>query len=106
MVGVQSPRRGGRVRDRIALDGWPAASVSQIPSARRYAASLEPYASGVYVNALSDDGQGGVRRAYSAPTLARLTALKDRYDPGNVFHRNHNIQPSTMPNPPNRSGGR
>jgi FAD/FMN-containing dehydrogenase len=26
--------------------------------------------------------------------LARPTGLKDRYDPDNVFHRNHNIRPS------------
>jgi FAD/FMN-containing dehydrogenase len=35
-----------------------------------------------------------VRHAYYAETLARLTALKDRYDPDNVFHLNHNIAPS------------
>ena len=92
----------------VTASRWtdPHEDEARTEAARRYAAALEPYASGVYVNALSDDGQGGVQRAYSAPTLARLTALKDRYDPGNVFHRNHNIQPSTMPNPPNRSGGR
>jgi FAD/FMN-containing dehydrogenase len=35
-----------------------------------------------------------VRHAYYVETLARLTALKDRYDPDNVFHLNHNIAPS------------
>jgi hypothetical protein len=35
-----------------------------------------------------------VRRAYSAEKLARLTAVKDDYDPENVFHLNQNIQPS------------
>jgi FAD/FMN-containing dehydrogenase len=63
-------------------------------AARRYGAAVEPFASGVYVNDLTDEGQAGIRRAYGADTLARLTALKDRYDPGNVFHLNHNIRPT------------
>jgi hypothetical protein len=62
--------------------------------ARRCAAALEPYASGVYVNALSDEGAEGVRRAYPADKLAGLTALKDAYDPDNVFHLNQNIRPT------------
>jgi nitrogen regulatory protein PII-like uncharacterized protein len=55
---------------------------------------MEPHASGVYVNGLSDEGIDGVRHAYRGATIARLTALKDRYDPENVFHLNHNIVPS------------
>lgn len=67
----------------------------RLATARRSAASLAPYASGVYVNALSDDGADGVARAYPPAGLARLTALKDAVDPGNVFHLNHNIAPSS-----------
>jgi FAD/FMN-containing dehydrogenase len=62
-------------------------------AARRYAGAVEPFASGVYVNALTDEGQAGLQRAYGAEQLARLAALKDRYDPHNVFHLNHNISP-------------
>jgi hypothetical protein len=43
------------------------------------------------VNALTDEGAAGVSRAYSPAKLDRLTALKDTWDPGNVFHLNHNI---------------
>ncbi len=72
-------------------------------AARRYAASLEPFAAGAYVNTLTDEGEPGVRRAYPEEKLARLTALKDRYDPGNVFHLNHNIRRHHRANTPRRA---
>ena len=68
---------------------------ARMATARQSAARLERFASGVYVNVLGDEGVGGVRRAYPAEKLARLTALKDAYDPDNVFHLNQNIPPST-----------
>ena len=79
----------------VAVAGWtdPAQDLARISAARRYGAVVEPFASGVYVNDLTDEGQAGIRRAYGPDTLARLAALKDRYDPGNVFHLNHNIRP-------------
>jgi FAD/FMN-containing dehydrogenase len=72
----------------------PAEDDVRMATARRSAAALTPFASGAYVNALSDDGAAGVRRAYPPAKLARLTALKDAVDPHNVFHLNHNIAPS------------
>jgi FAD/FMN-containing dehydrogenase len=72
----------------------PAEDDERMAAARRSAAALEPYASGVYVNALTDEGAAGVRRAYPPGKLARLSALKNAYDPNNVFHLNHNIQPT------------
>ena len=63
-------------------------------AARREAAKLDPFAAGAYVNALSDEGEAGVRRAYSDAKRARLTAVKDAYDPDNAFHLNHNIAPT------------
>jgi FAD/FMN-containing dehydrogenase len=47
-------------------------------------------------SAETDEGQAGVYRADGPAKLARLTVLKDRYDPANVFHLNHNIRPSAM----------
>jgi len=80
----------------VAVANWtdPAQDQPRMAAARRYAAAVEPFASGVYVNALGDEGQAGIWRAYGAGKLARLAALKDRFDPGNVFHLNHNIRPS------------
>ena len=80
----------------IAASRWsdPAEDADRMAVGRRCAAELEPFASGVYVNVLSDDGASGVRRAYPPAKLARLTALKDAYDPDNSFHLNQNIRPS------------
>ena len=72
----------------------PAEDDGRIAAARAYGASMEPFASGVYVNVLTDEGDAGVRRAYPDAKLARLAELKRRYDPENVFHLNTNIRPS------------
>jgi FAD/FMN-containing dehydrogenase len=73
----------------------PAEDDARMAAARAAGAALDPYANGVYVNSLAaDEGQRGVRRAYPAAKLARLTALKTVWDPQNVFHLNHNIRPS------------
>jgi Berberine and berberine like len=47
----------------------------------------------VYSHFLSDEGAAGVEAAYG-DRLKRLTALKDRYNPENVFRMNANIPPS------------
>lgn len=79
----------------VASTAWtdPAQDEERITGARRYGVALEPFATGVYVNVLSDEGEAGVRRAYPPNKLARLAALKRRYDPDNVFHLNQNIRP-------------
>lgn len=45
-----------------------------------------------YVNFLGDDGEA--ESAYGEETYRRLVALKDEYDPTNVFRLNQNIEPS------------
>jgi len=72
----------------------PAEDANRMATVRDCAGRIEPFARGAYVNALGDDGQSGVNRAYPAAVLARLTALKDAVDPDNVFHLNQNIRPS------------
>jgi FAD/FMN-containing dehydrogenase len=80
----------------VAAAKWtdPGEDDLRMGAARRAAAKLNGFASGAYVNALSDEGASGVRRAYSEAKRACLTAVKDVYDPDNVFHLNHNIAPS------------
>ena len=49
---------------------------------------------GVYLNFTSDEGEERVRNTYGPERYARLVALKDKYDPTNLFHLNQNIRPS------------
>ncbi len=62
--------------------------------AREFLQALQPHRAGVYVNFLdSDDDAGRVREAYGHDTYLRLTEIKAKYDPENVFHHNKNIEP-------------
>jgi FAD/FMN-containing dehydrogenase len=59
-----------------------------------FAAALRRGDAGVYVNFLGDEGDARVREAYPGPTWDRLTAIKGRYDPTNLFRLNQNIPPA------------
>ena len=63
--------------------------------ARGLAAGMEPYTSGgIYLTYIGDEGEQRIRDAFGPDKYERLVALKDRYDPGNMFHVNQNIRPS------------
>jgi hypothetical protein len=49
-----------------------------------------------YPNFLAADEPGDVRAAYSPAVFERLTTVKDRFDPENVFRINNNILPSVV----------
>ncbi|MFL5894893.1 MAG: FAD-binding oxidoreductase [Thermoleophilaceae bacterium] len=58
------------------------------------AAAMKPYAApGIYLNFIADEGQERVISSYGRH-YEKLVALKDRYDPGNLFRVNQNIKPS------------
>ncbi len=71
--------------------------------ARTASARFQPFAApGQYVNFIGPEPVDGVaaaaeaaRRAYGAEKYDRLVALKNRYDPENLFRLNHNIIPTT-----------
>ncbi len=72
----------------------PADTDANISWTREMLAALRPQlASRRWLNYLGDDqGDEAIRAAYG-PNYQRLSEVKRRYDPGNVFHLNHNIAP-------------
>jgi FAD/FMN-containing dehydrogenase len=59
-----------------------------------FAARLNQGNRGAYVNFLADEGPDRVRDAYPGATWDRLTQIKARYDPTNLFRLNQNIPPA------------
>jgi len=77
-----------------AVTGWhePEAADAHIAWARAVIAAAEDASTGrAYVNFLGDGD--AARSSYGDETYARLVALKDEYDPTNVFRLNQNIEP-------------
>ena len=62
---------------------------------RRTHEAAAPWSTGgVYVNALDRGEEDRLPAAYPEATWARLVAVKDRWDPENVFRLNQNVPPS------------
>jgi len=61
----------------------------------RCGAAIEPHLTGgTYINFEPDDDEAKVRAGYSADKYAKLVAIKDAWDPDNLFRENLNIKPS------------
>jgi|SRR5690606_6089683 len=72
----------------------PAQSDEIMGWARSTWAALESHTNGFYVNTIAeDDPQRRVRGTYGE-NYPRLAALKNAYDPTNLFRRNANIEPT------------
>lgn len=67
-----------------ANEAWTAAFRAELPAD----------GPATYVNFMGDEGTDAVRDAYPVSTFARLSELKRRYDPDNIFRGNHNIRPA------------
>jgi len=62
--------------------------------AREFFEAARPFALGsVYVNFMTQEEGSRIAEAYG-PNYERLVAVKNRYDPGNLFHHNQNIRPT------------
>ena len=56
-------------------------------------ASLAPHVTGAYASFLTSATDEDVAAIYPPATHERLAAIKQQYDPANLFSRNHNIRP-------------
>jgi FAD/FMN-containing dehydrogenase len=82
--------------DYDVISQWtdPAETPDHIKWTREFWTAVEPFSTGeVYVNHLDAEEATRIRGAYSR-NYERLVALKNRYDPTNLFRLNQNIRPT------------
>jgi len=88
-------REGGWAGVIVGVDPDPANAGRITDWAQRYWEELHPTsAGGAYVNFLGDEGPDRIRASYLG-NYDRLTRVKGRYDPENLFHVNQNIPPAS-----------
>jgi FAD/FMN-containing dehydrogenase len=82
--------------DFLILSQWADTSDSEenIQWTRAFFEAMQSFfEKGVYVNNLGEEGEDRVKEAYGAH-YERLVALKDKYDPTNLFRLNQNVKPA------------
>ena len=79
----------------FAAISWPltADPTGHIAYLKKYWATLERFTDGYYTNEVGDEAQRYVDENYQG-NLARLQAVKRKYDPGNLFRLNANVKPA------------
>jgi hypothetical protein len=113
MTPVLVDHNGGGAVARMAADetvfahrGWvfnflissiwtdPGDTERNIAWTRDFMSAMQPFAAdAAYVNYLGPESDDAIRQAYGA-TYQRLVAVKDRYDPFNVFSLYQNVKPT------------
>jgi FAD/FMN-containing dehydrogenase len=77
------------------ISAWtdPADDERMIAANRAFAVAMRPFSTGAsYLNFTPEADR--VRDGYGDDKYARLVALKDTYDPANLFRLNQNVRPS------------
>ena len=78
----------------VGVDPDPANNDRIVSWTKDYWDALHPYsAGGAYVNFMMDEGQERVQATYG-DNYERLVAIKNKYDPTNLFRVNQNIRPT------------
>jgi len=88
------PHRGIHATALVTAD-WPATADPgpHIDYLRKYWKSLEPHTDGFYTNDATDETQKQLDENYLG-NYPRLVALKNQYDPMNLFRLNANVRPT------------
>jgi len=77
-----------------AIDPAPAKAAELKRWGRSYWEAINPHTTGgAYVNFMMDDEVDGRLKATYGSNFERLTAVKRKYDPDNLFRVNQNIKP-------------
>ena len=78
----------------VGIDPDPANKDIITTWTKQYWEALHPYsAGGAYVNFMMDEGEDRVKATYG-DNYERLVAIKNKYDPNNLFRVNQNIKPT------------
>lgn len=83
----------------VGVDPHPANKEKITSWTKKYWEALHPYSTGAaYVNFMMDEGEQRIKATYGE-NYERLVAIKNKYDPENLFRVNQNIKPSVKKAP-------
>lgn len=80
----------------VGVDPDPANKEKVTTWARDYWDALHPFsAGGAYINFMMEEGEDRIKATYGS-NYERLVAVKNKYDPNNLFRVNQNIKPTVQ----------
>jgi hypothetical protein len=87
-------RSAGHIFNFVGSTEGPEGFDEQRDWVRTSSEALAPHGTGVYANFLNDEGPERIMSMYGDAKFKRLQAVKQEYDPDNLFRLNQNIPPT------------